>query len=351
MRDLNEIIDGMFVELLRSGSPLSDRTPQSVTYTLLRSIAASIQQLELFQEQQLTENDFITATGTDLDNYCSPFGVYRLQSKPTTGWVLVSSDLALDLIPGLVFTNTSNGAQYILNTAGIVSLEPNTEQAIPVVASGLGGQYGAVAGTTLYSNLANLSSVVVGYERKYDGAACGDLLPGSLAESDTSLRKRWFAILQAGGLLTLESMRTLLVQHPQVIAAQITNPQPGIVYAIIRATLPSPELIKDLEAMIRRYLIAAIAVVRIAAAQPLTIEIDVTALPTADLNLLKTQITNTVEAYLQTARDQRQFVPATLQLALSSLVSKVQITTPAAPLTWNELTYVELGSLYVNFRV
>lgn len=351
MRDNQTIANEMFTTLRQSGSPLSDFTPQGVTYTLLRSFAASLQQMELLQEQQFAQVDITTAGGSALDNYCNPFGVYRQPENPTSGWLLVAANEDTQLLNASIFTEITTGTQYLLNSISPIQLTAQVEQAVPVVAAGLGNQYDLAAGASLYSSQANIVSVVVGYERKYDGTACGDLTGGQLAESDQSLRQRWYSLLRAGGLLTNETLRTLVIQHPQVAEATISTPQPGIVLVVVKAIAATSELVADLENLIRPYLVAAIAVVRLAKIQPLTVDITLIPLPDADLNQVKTDIETFVLAYFRQARDQRYFAPNDLQQQLASLGKSVLVTSPAAPLSWNELSFVELGGLNVNFRL
>lgn len=351
MRDNQTIATEMFTTLRQSGSPLSDFTPQGVTYTLLRSFAASLQQLELLQEQQFRDVDVTTATGALLDTYCSPFGIYRQPENPTSGWLLVAANEDTQLLNTSIFTETSTGVQYLVNSSTPIELKAQVEQAVPVIAAGLGNQYDLIAGTSLYSNQTNIVSVVVGYERKYDGSACGDLTGGQIAESDQSLRQRWYSLLRAGGLLTNQTLRTLVIQHPQVAEATVTTPQPGVVLVVVKAISSTPELVTDLENLIRPYLIAAIVVVRLAEVQPLTVDITLTPLPNADLNQVKTDIETFVLAYFRQARDQRYFAPLDLQQQLSSLGKSAIVTNPNSPLSWNELSFVELGGLNVNFRL
>jgi Baseplate J-like protein len=351
MRDNQAIANEMFTTLRQSGSPLSDFTPQGVTYTLLRSFASSLQQLELLQEQQFVEVDITTAKGAALDSYCRPFGVYRQPENPAAGWLLVASNENTQLLNGSVFTEITAGTQYLLNSSTTIQLTAQVEQAVPVIAAGLGNQYDLSAGTLLYSNQSSIVSAVVGYERKYDGSACGDLTGGQLAESDSSLRQRWYSLLRAGGLLTNQTLRTLVIQHPQVAEATVTTPQPGIVLVVVKAISSTPELVIDLENLIRPYLIAAIVVVRLAQVQPLTVDITLTPLSSADLNQVKTDVEAAVLVYFRQARAQRYFAPADLQQQLTSLGKSVLVTNPVSPLSWNELSFIELGGLNVNFRL
>jgi Baseplate J-like protein len=351
MRDLDTISKELYLYLRSGGSSLVDSTPQSVTYTLLRSFAAGLQQLELQQESQLADIDLLGAKGLKLEAYCRPFGIFRQQAISSRGWVLISANVETTISAGALFTELGSGAQFIYSSSLTINLVPMVEQAIPVIAVGIGSAYNLQAGTSLYSSNFQVNSVVVGYERKYDGLACGDIAGGELEESDVSLRQRWTSVVQAGGAFTKESLRTLLIQHPQVIEAQITTPQPGIVMVVVTPTISSSELIKDLENLIRPYLVSAIVVVKLANVLPLTVEVQVSSINNLSLDSVKGEIEVIVKQQIQLSKQRRYLDLKDLELNLSTISSGIKILQPEDSLSWDELTTIELGSLYVNFRV
>lgn len=348
MRDLETIVAQMLARLVQSGSALSDFTPQGVAYTLVRSIASSLQQIEIQQDRALADLDFRTATGSKLDEFCAPFGVIRQGAYSSVGWCLITADSDLTLTEGTVLTELNSGLQFI---ASEVRLTAYLESPVSIVAAGIGAAYDLPAGTRLYTASANIVSATIGYERKFDGFACGDLVGGTRSETDDSLRKRWYSVLKAGGLLTADTLKTLLIQHPQVIDANVSTPQPGVVRAVVRALERTEALKQDLQAMIQSYLVAAIVKVELVNAKPLTVEVDITPLPGADLNLIKESTEDAVRSYITQSRFNSYFDPQELQAILQTIGSRVEIRSPDVALNWDRDTFVELGNLYVTFSL
>jgi len=351
MRDLESIMSEMFASLVQSGSALSDFTPQGVAYTLVRSFATSLQQLELQHELALEALDFRIATGANLEAFCIPFGILRQGAHASTGWALITANIDLTLAANTVLTELNSGQQYLINSNSNVLLKAFIETPVQITATGIGAGYDLVAGTRLYTSTPQISSTVVGYERKYDGTACGDLAGGQRAESDDSLRGRWYSLLRAGGLFTTDVVRTLVIQHPQVVDAIVTTPQPGVVLVIVRALEQADSLIIDVQNLVQSYLIGATVKVELAKATPITVEVSVTPLPAVDLNQIKLDITNITTSYINNARLTNCFNPIELQANLSSVGQRVEITLPTETFSWGALTFIELGSLYVNFRL
>lgn len=351
MRDLDTIVAEMFATLSESGSAITDFTPQGVAYTLLRSFASSLQQLELQQEQQATSLDFRLATGVNLDSFTAPFGVTRQPPKQSVGWVLLTATSPLTLPLGSVFTELNSSTQYVTVNNTLLEIPAQTETAVAIQATGIGVEYDLVAGTPLYSTNSAIGAAIVGYERKYDGTACGDLHGGARAESDRSLRSRWYSLLKAGGTLTIGALRSLVIQHPQVIDALVTTPQAGIVLVTIATTSAEPTVVTDVQALVSNYLIGTIVKVQLANIRPLTIEIAITPTQDADLNQIKLDVEAGVTEYIQSARATHYFSPLELESQLSTLGKRVVVQTPVENLSWASNVFIELGVLYVNFRL
>lgn len=352
MRGLDSILNQLQISLQTAASPLTDFTPQGVTYTLMRSIASGIQAMESNYDSLLEQADFTIATGAALESFANLFGLSRQAASFATGSVLVTSSSDILLSAGLIFTDLQTGQQYISNNPNPLTATPFVEIAVPIISAFSGNGKALLAGTKLYSQFANITDVSVGFERKYDGTACGNMNDGGQLESDGSLRLRMYALIRAGGLMNQEALRALLIEHPAVSDVLIYTVSAGIVKVLIKSdSIDTSTLINDLTKQIEQYLVAVAVEVQLQSPTPIQIDLRVQVADTTNLNELKSTIKNAALDYIQTVRTSLYFDPRELEALISPYVETVQINLPLEPLEWNAPLFLELGDLNVNFKI
>jgi Baseplate J-like protein len=351
MRTIGEIQQALQTAVLSSGCPLSDFSPQSVGYTLFRAIASVLQEVESNLEELDNSSDLISATGQSLDRLTSPFGISRKPASRSTGFALMVARENTTLLSQTVLLEPSSGLQFLAGNAQSLELIAGIETPVPIYSAGIGSNYDLNAGTSLsIPALANVS-VEIGYERKFDNTACGNLNGGSLAESDSSLRTRLLSLLRAGGTLSLDSLRAALLEKPNIKDALAITSAPGIVSLIVRAISPTPTLIAEIEEEFRNYLVGTILDIQLAQPLPITIELEV--FPTAQTNLdkLKASISETVENFILDSRRLRTFDPAALKRLFAEYDDTIQVESPSKPIVWEISDFIELGELKIAIRI
>lgn len=353
MRGLDTILNQLQVSLQTANSPVTDFAPQSAAYTLFRSIAAAIQQTELIgYDPLLTNADITTATGTGLDRFAQTFGLSRQQAAVATGFLLVTGATAIALPNGTIFTDPQTGNQYLSTNSTSIALSAFIETPVPVAALLAGSGRALTAGTKLISQNEQILDVVVGFERKFDGTACGNMQDGTTLESDNSLRQRIYALLRAGGLINEAALRTVLIEHPAVDDALIDTPTAGVVRALVKTTSTTPDALKDeLTALIQSYLVAVAVQVIIQTPTPLAVELNVRTALTSDLNALKANIRAVVEQYVALVRTTKYFDLDELKALVAPYVDLVEVVQPTESLQWSNPIFLELGDLNVNLKI
>jgi hypothetical protein len=353
MRGLDNILDQLKISLQNNNSPLTDFTPQGVNYTLLRAIAAGIQQVETNNYDNLLNfADFTKATGAGLEQFAALFGLTRKQSALASGWVLISTDSVISVLNGLIFTDTQTGNQYFTSNATDITVSPYVETPVPISCTTPGNGKALKAGAKVFSQNPAILNATIGFERKFDGTACGDMVDGGNLESDNSLRSRMYALFRAGGLVNKESLKALLIEHPAVLDAILLTRTAGVVEVFIKSNQSEQDvLIQEIGSLIESYLVGVIVKVVIKNATPIRVELNIKTDSSADLNELKDSIRGVIENYINTVRTRLYFDPDELKELIKPFVQLVEVLAPSEPLEWDDETFLELGDLNVNLKI
>lgn len=353
MRGLETILGQLRFSMQANNCPITDFTPQGSAYTLLRSIAGAIQTTELNYYDPLIEAaDFTKATGAALESFAALFGLTRQFKSNASGWILVVSKNEGKLSNSTVFTNPNTNIQYLINSSSNIFLSPYIETAVPVYASTSGTGRGLLAGTKLFSQNEEILDITVGFERKFDGSACGNIDDGQTEESDSALRDRMYSVCRAGGLLNKQSLKALLIQHPLVEDALVVTKSAGILQVFIKSNTSTPDNLQlELVNQIQNYLLGVAIKVEVMSPTPISVDLNIRPLELTDLNELKLKLRTTVENYILTVRDTKYFDPEDLISLISSYVTDVNVIQPTSTLEWDSPVFLLLGDLNVNITI
>lgn len=347
---VSEILKELEEALKATGSPLSDFSPQSVTHTLLRAFAVTLNQRELLSRSLDANTDFLTASGSNLDRLCAPFALTRKQANRSSGFALVSSTSDTELLAQTIAVEPNSGSQFLVSSSSSILLKANVETVVPLTSAGIGNTYDLAAGTTLQFPALTGIFAVVGYERKFDGTACGNLSGGSLAESDRSLRERFFSLMRAGGTLSTEALRAYIIERSNVIDAKVITTAPGIVWVIVRTLDPQIELLEEIRTELKNYLIGSLIKIDLANPLPLSIELNLSIDNETNLDSMRGLLKEDTEAYIREARQSGAFDPKALEARLQDR-GNVSVNTPSKQLTFGALDFIELGDLQIAVRI
>lgn len=291
MKTIEELIDNIYQEL---DVDEVDKKPGSDLYSIVRAVAKS--QYDTLSETERIKNSLLIsrATSKELDNWGSLVSITRKEGTTAEGSVLAVSDVGITISSGTLLTDLSTGNQFRVTES--VSLEQYIERRVPITALRSSPLYNLRAGYELYSeetseelNL-NLNRVQfkVGSFRTTSGEICGDITGGSFPENDLSLRSRIKLKLSQGTSNSVAYLKSLLLSEENIIWVDMTTSLPGMLLVYIETISPLTDIYKNyLNNILENNITAGIVFDIIPAPiQYITININVSVVPTIDVNKL-----------------------------------------------------------------
>jgi uncharacterized phage protein gp47/JayE len=235
LKSTEQLLDDIQVAVLESGSPLTDFSQGSVTYTLMRAFMSVLAKGYINLDEAFLNSFIATAEDLALDAHVNSFGLFRKQGTLSVGNLVArpkipSSPVTLQVIADTTrFTTTDGQLQYVATTDTQVSA-PFT--LVPISATQIGGDYDLPPNTVLIPNDPFLNAnwtFVVGTDG-LDSLSnpIGFLRGGSDRESDEDLRVRFTDFINSLSRSTYRAVRSAILGVPDVTSVVLLEFVPAV---------------------------------------------------------------------------------------------------------------------------
>lgn len=326
MRTINEIISTFKQGLSEAGSALAGFQYGSNTWALMRSIASVIQAQELKAENIQSRFYISQAEGVYLDQRARDFGLTRILSSTSQGYVLIRSSSLINLPSGFLLTS-DRGIQVRTLEKAVIS---SVEIPLPVESVSRGSSANLEAGTLLSNRAYPTLSAEVGRYRFIDGSAQESLKGGIEEESDLEFRSR----IQNRGSNILDLNSLLSTEFFELGEFYLEEQNPGPGYVTIYISSREREQIEELKQSLNATRPVGVAY-RIEPLKYRPIFLQLRVSRTEDFPQLQRTLNNATASYLNDLIPGSTFNPPEFEQYLrsfSSIDPSIQLVSPSEPI-------------------
>ena len=308
---IESIVDDYLDYLQNINPSLNDTRAGSVLYTLARSFAFILDQVE--QRLNITRRnvDLSLATGYALETIAKSYNINYLTSKKSKGSALAVSDNLVTIPANTILYHYPSYAEYKVTQEYVI--QPYRETVIEIEGLNAGQMYNVDANQVLISELFPNVSIRVGARRNVNGVVEGNISGGISPLSDDDIRA---AILQkvlvtpTNSDLTIRSY--ILTSCPVSLSKVVLNTNsPGVVSVWLYSSDIIP--VVYLDSLKRELETKYLGVGIICNVKPLTpkyIDISISGLVAFSKDLSSTK--EKIQEYLFSLRSKENFKPELL---------------------------------------
>ena len=235
IKNIEQLLDDAQIAVIASGSPLTDFSQGSISYTLLRAFMGVLAKGYVNLDEAFLSSFIATAEDLALDAHVNSYGVFRRQGTLSSGNLIATPKVPSTPISQLVSADvtsfvTIDGSQRYTANTDLTLGGPFT--LVDVSATQIGGAFDLPPRTPLFCEDGFISdnwSFVVGTDG-YDGAGIpiGFLRGGSDRELDDELRLRFADFINSLSRSTYRAVRSSILAVPDVTSVVLLEYTPAV---------------------------------------------------------------------------------------------------------------------------